>query len=153
LPKKANFKTEGEKMILDKLIELRRQRAELDRQLKELEEAAIAEAMDRVSKEGKQTFQHEGVKIQLSFRTVKPKPKDDPQLGELHELIEEEREAARLRNKQQIEDKEKLISQLQQDLEALTSNEEIQKLEGEYEQLEKDLTTKVPSLSVYLGES
>lgn len=140
-------------MILGKLIELRRQRAELDRQLKELEEAAIAEAMERVRKEGKQTFQHAGVKIQLSFRTVKPKPKDDPELGELHELIEAEREVARLKNKQQIEDKEKLISQLQKDLEDLTSNEEIQKLEGEYEQREKELTTKVPSLSVYLGES
>ncbi len=137
-------------MSLDALIALRRQRAELDRKIKEIEESAIAEAMDRASKEGKQTFQHEGVKIQLSFRTVKPKPKDDPQLGELHELIEAEREVARLRNKQQIEDKEKLISQLREGLEALTSNEEIQKLEGEYEQREKELTTKVPSLSVYL---
>ena len=137
-------------MSLTELITLRRQRAELDNQIKSLEDTALAEALDLAASAGKQTFEHEGIKVQIRFKNRIPKPSEDPRLEELDHRIKAEIEAIRIRNREAIEAQQATLEATKAALDALTTSDIAQQYQADYDALAAELTTKDPQLALSL---
>ncbi|AFY60081.1 hypothetical protein [Synechococcus sp. PCC 6312] len=120
---------------LSQLIQLRRQQEQLATQIKALEPQAIDEAMTAISETERKTFDVDGVKVQLRFKTLPAKPKDDPELEFLDLEIKRLHDAQVQKYQADIEAKQAAIKALQTELEALTNTEQIQRLQQEFNEL------------------
>ena len=133
--------------------QLRNQMASLQRQIKAKEEEAISEALTLIS--ANQTvngqcivFSDRTLEIILQMRTTKPKASEHQDLETLAELIAVEQEKAEFENKDAISLITEQISALETQLTQLQMTEEGLKYQKEYQDIEKQMTTKKPILKV-----
>ena len=137
---------------LEKYASLRRKIADLNAQLKEIEELAIAESLDiltNTEEDGSRVvFRSPLATIILQFRPHKPKPSDHADLETLAELAFIEAEKATTQNTETLLSLEKQITELQEKMKQLQQTDEGRKYLAEYDEIESQLMTKKPILNV-----
>jgi len=90
------------------------------------------------------------IDIILQLRSQKPKPESHADLESLKELIELEAEKAQYQNQEEIASMEREIALLRSRLLRLQQTDEGRTYQAEYADLERQLTTLEPLLSVRL---
>jgi polyhydroxyalkanoate synthesis regulator phasin len=137
---------------LEKYASLRGKIAELEAQLKDIEELAIAEALDILANNEEDSsrvvYRSPSATIILQLRTHKPKSSDNADLETLAELAEIEAQKAVTQNTQRILLLENQISELQEKMKQLNQTDEGRKYLAEYQEIEAKLITKKPILAV-----
>lgn len=137
-------------MSLQTWYELKLQVATLTAQLKGCEESAIEEALERVAGEQKKTFPYGAGnhKVQVQFRTKKPKHTEDNDLDNLHAEIELEKASAASSNADVIAQIEADLDSLTKRLEELQNTDQGRVLQKQYDARAKQLEEKVPVLAL-----
>lgn len=137
---------------LEKYASLRSQIAELEAQIKDIEELAIAESLDilanREEDSSQVVYRCSSATIILQFRTQKPKPSDHANLETLAELALLEAEKAVTQNTPRILLLETQITEFQEEIIQLKQTDEGRGYLAEYEKIEANLITKKPILNV-----
>lgn len=134
--------------ILDEYADIRWQMAALSAKLEEIEPMAIEQALSIINEgataNGKRVvYRTDTIDIILQLRSQKPKPENHADLESLKELIELEAEKAQHQNQEEIAILRSRLVRLQQTDEGRT-------YQAEYADLERQLTTLEPLLSVRL---
>lgn len=134
--------------ILDEYADIRWQMAALSAKLEEIEPMAIERALSIINEgataNGKRVvYRTDTIDIILQLRSQKPKPENHADLESLKELIELEAEKAQHQNQEEIAILRSRLVRLQQTDEGRT-------YQAEYADLERQLTTLEPLLSVRL---
>ena len=134
--------------ILDEYADIRWQIAALSAKLEEIEPMAIEQALSIINEgataNGKRVvYRTDTIDIILQLRSQKPKPENHADLESLKELIELEAEKAQHQNQEEIAILRSRLVRLQQTDEGRT-------YQAEYADLERQLTTLEPLLSVRL---
>lgn len=140
---------------LEKYASLRRKIAELEAQLKDLENLAISEALDVLTnneEDSRVVYRSSSATIILQLRTYKPKPSDNADLETLAELAFIEAEKAVTENTERILLLENQISELYEQMKQLQQTDEGRKYLAEYQEIETKLITKKPILTVKIIE-
>lgn len=130
-------------MYLLKYLELRRRIESLEGELKQIQDLALVEAMDRLSSSAVDSVVYEDGSSLVSLRLMpkKPKPTENLDLAYLSEALQLEEERSKRQHKDRIE-------QLEKELESLRTSAKGRKYEEEYRKLERQLTTSQPQLVV-----
>ncbi|MCZ8053874.1 MAG: hypothetical protein O9329_03725 [Microcystis sp. LE19-12.2C] len=134
--------------ILHEYADIRWQMAALSAKLEEIEPMAIEQALSIINEgataNGKRVvYRTDTIDIILQLRSQKPKPENHADLESLKELIELEAEKAQHQNQEEIAILRSRLVRLQQTDEGRT-------YQAEYADLERQLTTLEPLLSVRL---
>ncbi|AUS35929.1 hypothetical protein amyaer_p04850 (plasmid) [Microcystis aeruginosa NIES-2481] len=141
--------------ILHEYADIRWQMAALSAKLEEIEPMAIERALSIISEDatanGKRVvYRTDTVNIILQLRSQKPQPENHADLESLKELIELEAEKAQHQNQEEIALMEREIALLRSRLLRLQQTDEGRTYQAEYADLERQLTTLKPLLSVRL---
>lgn len=144
-----------EKKMLSEYISLKKQLAELELELKAIQESALQEALDLLDDtETGKTFFYDGTKVTVRFVPKSP-PAEHPLLDALRQKIDVERrkladvnsaELSELRQKQAALRDE--LAALEAQEKALLDSETLQLLEAEYTQCVQSLTEIRPVLVI-----
>ncbi|MDV3002464.1 MAG: hypothetical protein N5P05_004119 (plasmid) [Chroococcopsis gigantea SAG 12.99] len=141
--------------ILAEYADVRWQIATLEAKLKEIEPIAVRQALtileNQETANGKRViYRTDTVDIVLQLRSTKPKPEEYAELESLKELIDMEATKAQRQNREAIALTEQEISRLQANLTLLKQTDLGLQYLQQYVELEAQLTTLKPLLSVKL---
>ncbi|MFM7353896.1 MAG: hypothetical protein ACKO1G_12870, partial [Microcystis aeruginosa] len=141
--------------ILDEYADIRWQIAALSAKLEEIEPMAIEQALSIINEGAtangqRVVYRTDTIDIILQLRSQKPKPESHADLESLKQLIELEAEKAQYQNQEEIALMERDIAILRYRLLKLEQTDEGRTYQTEYGDLERQLTTLKPLLSVRL---